>query len=561
MFRLRPCLFALAFLLPLTISAQQGTFDPHPVFDGGGMRLHLSMRGQIAHNEVSIINGLLWPGDGASHGRLRGMCHSSTPVMLGTVNGERRVSASYYRDNFIPGPIIGGKPAVDPTDPFFRAYTVTWQETETEDYREWPVNLGAPVQENGEPFFYGRKQMFWVMNDLDAASMMENNGSLPLGLEMRCLLYEPWPAQARENTLLLQVTYINKGNEHITDAYAGYFMDADVRDDFMNLAGSDSLRNMVYTRDYNTLRDETGMPAALGLLMLQTPVVEAEGERARWFAGWKEDAVNIPVSAAVLPIKWRPTAISEPQLGDYIAQWDALVQGQGAHGVHVINPHTGVPSRFWLSGDPVRGTGWLPEHGLPLSNGENVNQGPADTRVLISAGPFSLAPGDTQQVTYAFIATQGATPEAALHELQDRAEYMQAWFAERPPATAYRSAVVRPANSNTAPGQIDVTARFGDVPVDCSVEVSDATGNVLITASLDRFSVESEWVYRTTVTLPQPHRQGVNISFISEWNGEEVRIPGRVSFPVGGSVDFDGIVMLEEGDDNGRVAPDENAKW
>jgi len=551
------------FLLSLTAlsSAQQGVFNPLPVFDGGGMRMMLSMRGQLGFVHPTE-SGLFWPGDGVSVRNTRNLCYTSTPVLVGNIQRKgRRVSASYYRDNFIPGPIIDGKHVANPTDPMFRAYTVNWQGSDELDYLEWPLTLGAPAASDGTPYFYGPSQMFWVMNDLDTAAMRQNNGTDPMGLEMRCLLYEPWSNQASDNTMLLQVTYINQGTDSIHDAYAGYFMDVDIRDAFANFAGSDSSLGMVYAYSGRMRFKDNGMPVAFGLAMLQTPAVAAPGEKARWFEGWKADARNIPITAAVMPTRAHMAPIKEPELGYDVFQWYNLMQGRGML-VHVVNPITGVPSRFWLSGDPVRGTGWLPEHGIQLSDGRNLpHDTPRDVRVMISAGPFDFAPGDTQQVTYAFIAARGATPQAAIHELRDRADFLRAMFLHRPPATAYRNSEIHAPVTTSGESRFDATARFADIPVDLRVEVTNASGNILHETPLDRTPSEGEWTYRTTVLLPEARQEGVNISFVSEWNGETMRMPGRVSFPVGGDVDLDGIAMLEEGDYNGRVAPEEEAKW
>ncbi|MFZ1730342.1 MAG: T9SS type A sorting domain-containing protein [Bacteroidota bacterium] len=552
----------LLLLLPSLLFAQEPEFNPYPEFNSGNMRMIISMKGQMGNGDVSEQqHGLFWPGEGVSNERTRGLCFSATPVVTGRIGAQQRVSASYYRDNFRTGPILSGKPVTNPTDPFFRAYKVTWQENEETDYRDWPVELGAPVAADGSPLFYGKSQMYWLMNDLDSTASRLNNGCDPMGLEMRCLLYAPWEGDARDNTLLLQVTYINKGGNNIEDAYAGFFMDTDLRDPLNDLAGSDSARGMVYAYQGSVLAEEEGMPAALGIVMLQTPAVAAPGDSARWFAGWKSGARNIPVTAAVVPFKTLQSPISEPRVGfDDTELWAALMQGKGKVG-NVINPVTGAPSSFWYSGDPVSGSGWLPRDGIRLSDGQTFSMNPRDQRMLISAGPFNLAPGDTQQVTYAFIAARGASPEAAVHELRDRAEFRQADFHQRPAASAYRSTAVRPPSSTSTSGAIEVNARVGENPVDLRVEVSDARGVILADELMDRFASQNEWVYRKTVTLPQPQQDGVNVSFISEWNGESVRIPGRVSVPIGGSVDLEGIEMLEEGDGNGRVSREEDAKW
>ncbi len=558
---LRSLYTALLLMLPVMLAAQSAVFNPHPVFDGGGMRVILSMKGQFGSSVTSDQHGMFWPEPGASEARTRGLCFSATPVLAGRIGGSVRVSASYYRDNFITGPIFSGKPVTNPSDPAFRAYKVRWMETEDFDYSEWPLFLGAPGLPDGTPLFYGNSEMFWVMNDFDTTAMRQYNGCDPLGVEMRFLLYSPWSGDARDNTQLLQVTYINKGNDSIRDAYAGFFMDADVRDGLNDLAGSDSLRGMVFAYDGQVKAAEDGMPAAIGILMLQTPALPSPGDSARWFAGWKADARNIPVTAAVVPFKWGGTPVSEPRLGvDETERWYAFMQGRG-QGTAVVNPRTGAPTRFWYSGDHVAGSGWLPEDGIKLADGQTFPQTPSDQRVLISAGPFDLAPGDTQQVTFAFIAARGASPRAALHELRDRADFWRAEFRQSPLAAAYRSVAVRPPASTTAPGVVDVNARMGLYPVDLRVEVSDAEGTVLSDTPMDRFASQDEWIYRKTVSLPGGSREGVNISFIAEWDSESIRIPGRVSVPISGNIDLEGIEVLEEGDGNGRMALDEDARW
>jgi hypothetical protein len=551
----------LILLVAETLPAQTGAFQSNPVFTGRDMEFHVSLRGQLGHDTTHGGHGIVWPASGISSLLSRSLCFSSTPVLLGLVRDGYRVAASFQRDAFLPGPIIDGQPVANPFDARFRAYTIEEGDIAAIDYREWPAELGAPVNADGSPLFYGRKQMFWVMNDLDADALSKSTGTPPLGLEMRCLLYEPWPGMARENTLLLQVTYINQGSERIEDALLGYYMDMDVRNGTQNLAGTDSLRGMAYVYDAGLNAAGNGMPAAFGLVMLQTPVLPAPGEKARWNDGWREGYRNSPVGAAALPTKSSPAAIRDPRQGEGGDQWLALLQGRGTGGVRVLNPLTGMPSAFWVSGDPVSGTGWLPSHGIDLATGQNLGQRVSDVRVMLSSCKIDLAPGDTQQVTYAFVAARGASPAAAIADLQNRVDFLRADFLKTALATAYRDAVI---SLDTSPGgntRIHANARMLGIEADMRLEISDARGALLQSIPLSRIVSGPEWSYNTVVTMPDLRREGVNASFIAEANGETLRIPGRVSIPISGSVEFEGFRMLEEGDGNNRVAPDEDAKW
>lgn len=551
---------ALVFLLFLSVHAShaQEAGGPVRVFDGGSMRVFVSPRGQIGNDPADISGGMFWPGEGISRPITRMLASSSTPVFYGRVRGTRRVAVSHFHDTFIPGPVRNGHPVPDPTDPRFRIFAISEDSTQSQDFREWPADLGAPVDGNMAPLFYGSRQMFWVMNDLDSAAVRARNSCDPLGLEMRLLLYEPRGPVENADALMLQVTYINQSADSIREAYVGYFCDADIRDGRNDLVGTDSLRALVYAYDGTTSAGDDGMPTAFGLAMLQTPATASPGSRARWFDGWKDDARNIPVSAAVAPGKAQVTPVREPPVGEgWPYQWEVLLRGQGS-GVSVLNPKTGQPSAFWFSGDPVRGSDWLSVDGLSLSDGSHLAWRPADQRLLISAGPFDMAPGDTQQVTFAFVAARGASPQAAVYALRNRVELLQGSFDQQLPLNALHEAVAMP---SAMPGAIDVRARFGEAPTELRIEVIDAKGTTLIDAPLAGTYAGGEWLYEERIPLPGAGREGVNAAFIASWENDSIRIPAGVSIPTHAGMKIDGIVMINEGDHNGRVAPDEEARW
>lgn len=58
-------------------------------------------------------------------------------------------------------------------------------------------------------------------------------------------------------------------------------------------------------------------------------------------------------------------------------------------------PTAGQPTKFPLAGDPVSGTGDV--------DGQGTNLPPADRRILLGSGPFTMQPGDTQEVIVAFV--------------------------------------------------------------------------------------------------------------------------------------------------------------
>jgi len=81
----------------------------------------------------------------------------------------------------------------------------------------------------------------------------------------------------------------------------------------------------------------------------------------------------------------------------------------------LVNPVTGSPTRFAVSGDPVAGLGWL-------------DTNPSDRRMTLSSGPFTMAPGDSQEIVAAIVIGQGADPLSSVSKMECFDDYVQAVF-------------------------------------------------------------------------------------------------------------------------------------
>src|SRR5205823_14792300 len=81
----------------------------------------------------------------------------------------------------------------------------------------------------------------------------------------------------------------------------------------------------------------------------------------------------------------------------------------------VIDPTTGRVTRYFHPGDPVARTGWL-------------DSNPSDRRFMLSSGPFTMAPGDSQEVVGAIIVAQGSDRLSSITGLKFYDESAQAAF-------------------------------------------------------------------------------------------------------------------------------------
>jgi hypothetical protein len=70
------------------------------------------------------------------------------------------------------------------------------------------------------------------------------------------------------------------------------------------------------------------------------------------------------------------------------------MRGFDFNGREIIDPTTGEVTKYMLAGDPTAGTGWL-------------DSDPADKRFMMTSGPFTMEPGDSQEIALAIVVGRG----------------------------------------------------------------------------------------------------------------------------------------------------------
>jgi hypothetical protein len=111
-------------------------------------------------------------------------------LWLGGVDSVTRdtlVTVSEYSSEYVPGPMAGGTYQTDrPEFRVYKLYRDSLADNPNQDYLEWPVDQGAPVDGNGDPAMIGDQFLWTVYNDADAAQHDNNNGSTePLRIEVQ----------------------------------------------------------------------------------------------------------------------------------------------------------------------------------------------------------------------------------------------------------------------------------------------------------------------------------------------------------------------------------------
>ncbi|NWG28568.1 MAG: T9SS type A sorting domain-containing protein [Ignavibacteriaceae bacterium] len=305
------------------------------------------------------------------------------------------------------------------------------------DWTEWPADLGAPYFDgnaNGQydsdptsgdiPGVVGANQTIWyVANDQEPGLTQNLYGTQPMGMEMQATFWGYAQTGALGNMFFRRYVLINKtdvlGNPRTFDSmYVSMWSDVDLGNSTDDFAGSDTTLSLMYC--YNGQANDATYnplpPPAVGFDFFQGPLVDGVAgedknkngiDDAADFGIFKGKVVgpgklNLPMTAAYYFTRGDAT-VTDPVLGspsEGAVRFYRFMQGKvGLTGDPFINPVTGLPTPFVLSGDPTTGEGWV----------DGQLQAPGDRRIGEASGPFTMAPGDTQEVVVAEICA-GAIP-------------------------------------------------------------------------------------------------------------------------------------------------------
>ncbi|MBK7379523.1 MAG: T9SS type A sorting domain-containing protein [Ignavibacteriales bacterium] len=399
--------------------------------------------GMGSHDPRTDASGFFWPGgDSATIAAI----FNDGLVWGGKVNGEIRVNGNTYRAGLQPGKILEDGTADNPLSTQSKIFKIRkdWQsltegilkERLEYDYNHWPIEAGAPwddVNEDGvytpgfdKPKFIGDETLFYVANDLDTATSRFAYGSDPIGLEFQTTVFG-FNREDLKDVVFKKYRVINKSNSDIEDMYFTYWTDDDMGYAGDDYEGFDSTYNMGYS--FNGDNNDEGYygtpPPAVGHMIVQGPIIPSlYGDSARYDKGWKRGYRNLKMASSGMNLKGQIFYPTDPDLGVYegTVQFYNMMQGLNMDGSSIINPITGEPTLWPLSGDPVSGIGWYEGEGWP--GGDS----PGDHRFHVPSGPFNLAAGDTQEIVIAIPIARGTDNINSITKLRELAAHVQEFY-------------------------------------------------------------------------------------------------------------------------------------
>ena len=309
----------------------------------------------------------------------------------GKINGVTKVTVTAYSNEWFPGniatPGTPGNPAIpaNPTLPVFKVYKLNRvyadngeRDAALADYNAGAIPYGADpvsVQGDGTLNILGDQMTWTVYNDADSvlkATSEEDAGHTgPMGIEVQQTAFAFNRQGALGQTVFMRFRMIHKGPNTIEDMYVSVWSDPDLGEFTDDLVGCDVSRSLGFV--YNSTNDDAiygTAPPAVGYDFFKGPTGAGGGQLGLTsFNKYSNEAGGDP---------------------DQFVQVYNFQQGLNRDGTPVINPVNGQVTTFVVNGDPVSASGWL-------------DASPADRRLMLSSGPFTMVPGDTQEVVVGVI--------------------------------------------------------------------------------------------------------------------------------------------------------------
>ncbi|MBK7140466.1 MAG: hypothetical protein IPH75_00120 [bacterium] len=303
-----------------------------------------------------------------------------------SATGERLVTVSIYSSEYIPGPIVTDTPLTVLVDNdsmrVYKLYKDSLEGNPNQDYLEWPVNHGAPVDSLGNPKMIGDQMTWAVYNDWHTIGTYDNeSGSTPpLGLEIRQSTFAFDREGPLGNCVFFKFQIFNKGDKVLRDCYFSLWADPDLGTSSDDLVGVDTLTGLGYTYNASATDGEYQnilpyqAPPAIGFDFFQGPLVFT-GSLADTAKAWD----SLWPGYRALPMASFNKYINgtDPNSAEETYNYMLGLQSDG-------NPLSNGTT-FQVPGDPVGQTG-------------DLDVAPADRRMMQSTGPITFRPGDSVEI-------------------------------------------------------------------------------------------------------------------------------------------------------------------
>ena len=420
-----PCLLVLSVLAAGPAGAAprlHAPFRPQVLdyaqrIDANRISMAVTNVGSFAYDVLNGRAGLEYP-----RGSGKTVVFAAGLWMGALVGSLPAVAVAEYSQDYVPG-IIGA----DRSSPDFRVFklfrhyaTLPEAAAALDDYNAYARPYGAPnvaLLTDGSLDIPGDQMLWSVFNDADSLVHIHKAGSTaPLGVEVRQTTWAYDRPGALGQAVILGFRLTNRSADVFHDAHVSLWMDPDLGTFSDDLVGCDVARNLGFC--YNATNNDSlygANPPAVGLMLIRGPAA-APGD-------------TLPMTAFT-----EYTNGMDPLAVNTTWNW---MHGLARDGSQVIDPVTGSPTTFMYPGDPVTRIGWR-------------DPTPADQRLLLTSGPFTMAPGQSQDILAAVVVGLGPSRLGPISALRGDADAVREFLRPSSSTPTLLSLV----SADAAPGRI-----------------------------------------------------------------------------------------------------------
>ncbi|MBR9976800.1 MAG: hypothetical protein KFH87_01825, partial [Bacteroidetes bacterium] len=257
------------------------------------------------------------------------------------------------------------------------------------------------------PMPIGDEAMWAVVHD--GGPFAESTwGQTEAGIEFRHLIWAMAEGECADHIFFQRLRIVNRSEDTFHDIRLGLFADITLGDPSDDLVGYDSTIGLAYIYNAADSDAQLGNPPALAYLLLQGLAEEAEGEVGLFDLQRIRDIRNQPPSAfTFFSHDGVYQDVPSPDDANLPGQLSAALRGELSDGSIQRDPLSGAETRFAAGGNPISQIGWV----------DGKQHSPGNRVMLLSFGPFDLAPGEFQEIVFSRFTVEGGESRADVQAL------------------------------------------------------------------------------------------------------------------------------------------------
>ncbi len=361
-----------------------GATDPTTlaVIDAGDLVVGVPVAGTFAYNPHRRDPAAEFPRGSGKH-----LFRGAGLWLSALVGGEVQSTITRYATEYTPGTIGGNT-----DDPRFRTYKVAADDSATApDVLAWPADLGAPVDDLGQPAVPAGGQIAWSLYHDAVPGQHTILFGTGLGAELRRSVFGWSEPSALRRAVMVRWRLTNRSAEDWQELYLGFWADAELGGRTDDLCGSDSTLGLGYVynqRDVDVVY--SSQPPAAGISLL---------------------AARDSLGTVPLELTFNCWLNGEEPTTEQQAR--RLLMASQANGTP--NPHA-----FLFPGAPDQ----------PDQPAGSLDPEMGDKRMVIAAGPFEIPAGAWLELDGLLLASQAPGPIPRLASVAAlRVDFQLAWEA------------------------------------------------------------------------------------------------------------------------------------